>query len=280
MPTSKDSASEDDNFVLSSGLKWYFTQYGQGPKTLIAFHGYGQDKTCYRQLAHNLGNEYTLYSFDLPYHGQNLWNHTQVFLTPESCQQTIQRFIQEKNIQNFSLLGFSIGCKIIFGLLPAFASRIPEVFLIAPDGIRENIWYKTAMSLPCTSYLLKKIITHPGFLKNMAFWGRKTGLLSVATTRFALGQLRTPAQRQRLLLTWLAFKKLRCKPSQIAQMMNEQDISMFFFAGRYDRIVSTKKINYITRYLKTHKIKIFPKGHTQLINAVEKWAHKSTSLRF
>jgi hypothetical protein len=40
------------------------------------------------------------------------------------------------------MIGFSIGAKLVFPLIRGLAAQITEVTLIAPDGIKENIWYR------------------------------------------------------------------------------------------------------------------------------------------
>ena len=51
----------------------HYLSMGSGKQILIALHGYGDNAALYKVLLPSLGNRYTIYAIDLPYHGRTRW---------------------------------------------------------------------------------------------------------------------------------------------------------------------------------------------------------------
>ena len=50
-----------------------YYRFGMGPKPVVCFHGYGEERTIFGFLGKYAGNQYTFYSIDLPFHGKTDW---------------------------------------------------------------------------------------------------------------------------------------------------------------------------------------------------------------
>ena len=49
----------------------FYEIFGSGPEVLLAFHGFGQDRTIFKKWASTLESKYIFYAFDLFYHGES-----------------------------------------------------------------------------------------------------------------------------------------------------------------------------------------------------------------
>jgi len=63
------------NVYEHDGLSLEYEIIGDGDKTMFAFHGFGISAELFRNLESSLGKKYTIYSFNLPYHGLSQLNH-------------------------------------------------------------------------------------------------------------------------------------------------------------------------------------------------------------
>ena len=130
-------------------MNLHYQKIGNGKKILLSFHGMGQDFLCFQKFAQTFENQYTTYLFDLPYHGKsggidgNNYVENEV-ITKEIWKEYLEKFLQESQIQTFSIIAFSMGGRFALATVEAFAERIEELILLAPDGITEDPKYVLA----------------------------------------------------------------------------------------------------------------------------------------
>ncbi|MDB5273031.1 MAG: alpha/beta hydrolase, partial [Chitinophagaceae bacterium] len=99
----------------------HYRQYGKGSSVLLCFHGYGQDHDVYRELETLYGSKYTIYSFDLFYHGQSFWHNKTQPLEKEDWSAIMADFFAIQKINRFSLVGYSMGSRFALATFDAFA---------------------------------------------------------------------------------------------------------------------------------------------------------------
>ncbi len=86
-----------------------FKQYGTQGTALIVLHGLFGSSDNWASIAKNLSEKYTLYVLDLRNHGQSPWSDKWDY---ESMAQDIKEFVAAQHLQNFYLLGHSLGGKV------------------------------------------------------------------------------------------------------------------------------------------------------------------------
>src|ERR1035437_5613420 len=93
--------------------------FGNGAKTMLAFHGFGRDGDDFKVLEPSLGRAYRIISFDLFYHGKSdsPMNVEAINLSIEDLKVMINGFLLENNIERFSLLAYSLGGRISLELI-------------------------------------------------------------------------------------------------------------------------------------------------------------------
>ena len=90
--------------------------FGTGDKLLICFHGFGEDAEKFRSLEPSLGSHYTVVSIDLPFHGKTRWQKDDIFY-PDDLKKLINEILQTCGKKTFSLMGYSLGGKIVFAAI-------------------------------------------------------------------------------------------------------------------------------------------------------------------
>lgn len=176
-----------------------YTRSGTGPRSLLLFHGFGQNHTAFAKYGEVLGNAFTLYAIDLYFHGSE-WGNGDRPLEKKEWNEIFRHFLRENNIERFSLLGFSMGAKFALACAEAQPEKVDALFLLAPDGIRTNLWYAMATSTPPLRAFLRSFVNKPARFKVLL---RIAAILRLATPRllrFAESQMSSEAQRQRVYL--------------------------------------------------------------------------------
>ncbi|GAB2782627.1 hypothetical protein GCM10027275_27980 [Rhabdobacter roseus] len=256
----------------------YCHRFGHGPRTLLAFHGIGQDGASgYASFAECLGDYYTLYAFDLPFHGQSggmgpegTFSNRNV-LNKVLWQKYLQDFLRQHHIQRFDVVGFSLGGRLALATLEAFPHLIDRAYLIAPDGVREHVLYSLATRFAPTRLLFRAIIKYPSPLLGTAEVLQKAGVLPGSLLRFTRHMLATPERRLLIYRSWLTFRGLRFAIPSLIQRLRPHGVALFLFTGQYDRMLRTQDLAVLARQLPEAQSVTLPSGHTHLVEKVAEY---------
>lgn len=251
--------------VIFEKSRLSFRKYGRGKKNLLLFHGFGQTKEVFDPLMNKLAATSSLYAFDLFFHGDSSWGYGEFALEKDTWRAIIQQFLDENGIEKFSLLGFSLGAKFVLAILELFPQKVEHVFLLAPDGIKTNIWYSLATYPLLLRSFFKSMIVKPNRLTTIAGFLRNFHLADKGLIRFAQSQMDTQVKRERVYFSWVVFRHLKFDSRQIARLINDHTISLTLVVGRYDKIITPKNMNQLLHFVKNYRLEVLDTGHTGVI---------------
>ncbi|HCM75068.1 MAG TPA: alpha/beta hydrolase [Cytophagales bacterium] len=250
---------EHQNIVLG------YLKAGSGPTPLLSFHGFGQNHQAFDSLVDELGTQFTLYSFDLFFHGKSEWPNGETPISKAEWKALLERFLKENQIDRFSLMGFSLGGKFALASLEAFASKIIAIYLMAPDGIKTNFWYSLATYPVAFRSLFKSMITKPGRFLSIVHFAGALRLIDKGVMRFAQSQMDSEEKRKRVYYSWVVFRRFKFDMHHIADIINSHQIELHIIIGRFDKIITAKNMNHLLRHVQGHQLKILETGHNGLI---------------
>lgn len=246
----------------------HYFKTGQGKKILLAFHGFGQTKQSFQFFAKKLSIQYTIYSFDLFYHGLSFWHEGEKPLEKEFWNGLIMEFLNQQNIDRFSLAGFSMGGKFSLAIFEAFPDRVDRLILIAPDGIKVNFWYKLATYPASIRKIFRAMVIKPVYFDNLVAFFSKTGLLDKSIVKFTRYQMDTRKKRRQVYYSWVVFRLLHFNMKNIAGLLNLYSVQVDIFLGKYDKMITKKHLNKLINNLNDYKLYVLETGHNNLINEV------------
>ena len=243
----------------------YYYKAGNGPEPLLLFHGFAQDHTFFESIIKSVSNDYTLYLFDLFFHGKSAWPNIETPLKKENWKQILELFLQENSIEMFSVGGFSLGGKLVLCTLESFADRINRLFLLAPDGIKISPWYKLATSsLPMRKFF-RSMISHPQIFNLMVTLATHVRPGDKSIVRFAESQMNTKEKRSRVYNTWVVFRKLKFNMKVIGSLMDTLPHPPLIIVGKFDKVIKASFMTSLSNHSK--KVKIIPleTGHNGIL---------------
>lgn len=252
----------------------HYTVAGHGQKVLLAFHGYGQTNEHLRELEAEFYENYTVYAFDLFYHGNSFWHKKDEPLDKAFWADLMYEFLNSNGIKDFSLLGFSMGGKLVLCTLEKFPHRIEEVILIAPDGVKTSFWYSLATYPGIFRKLFRLMVVNPVFYKQFFSVLRRIGIVDRGLIRFASTQMASRDQRRRVYYSWMIFRKLRFDLRLLGFVMNQNNIRLKMFLGKFDRIILLKNMNRLIKKVKSVEVHLLNAGHSNLISSVAEFYRK------
>lgn len=252
----------------------HYRVIGQGSQVMLAFHGYGQGSSYYLPMEKALGKDYTIYAFDLFFHGQSQLHKHNMPLTKSFLSGFIEHFLEKQGIQEFSLMGFSMGGKFALTLVECMPQRIRELFLIAPDGIKTSFWYNIATYPGWLQQLFKRTVIKPEFFFRFLRMLHRYNLVHKSLLRFAHYQMDSTPKRLRVYRSWVGFRDLNFDIRKIVQLLNKYKAPVTMFLGEYDEIISPKRVAVFIDALEKGELVILKTGHSHLLQEVAELLHK------
>ncbi|MBD1396698.1 alpha/beta hydrolase [Pontibacter sp. JH31] len=260
-------------YIVHEGTKLHYRVLGHGKQPLLAFHGYGQSSGYYLPMQQALGSDYTIYAFDLFFHGQSTLHKDNMPLDKDFLQELISLFLQKEKVENFSLMGFSMGGKFALTLVERFPERIEELFLIAPDGIKTSFWYNIATYPGWLQQLFKRTVLKPEpFFKLLNVLNRYN-MIHKSLVRFARFQMDSTEKRLRVYRSWIGFRELNFDIRQIVRLLNQRQVPVTMFLGEFDQIISPKRVSIFVKALQKGELIVLKTGHSHLLQEVAELLH-------
>jgi pimeloyl-ACP methyl ester carboxylesterase len=253
----------------------HFHKTGKGKKILLAFHGFGQTKQHFLLFAQSLRDTYTVYSFDLFYHGMSFWHEREKPMKKEFWKHLMEIFLKEHNIDRCSLAGYSMGGKFVLATLEAFPEKVEKIILIAPDGIKTSFWYSLATYPVWVRKLFRSMIINPKPFYLLIGTLSKTGMMDKGIVKFANSQMNTREKRRRVYYSWVVFRCLHFKMKKIASLINDHNIEVDMFLGKYDKMITLNNMQKLLKHIKYYKLHVLECGHNTLIDEVSSFYAKN-----
>ncbi|GAB3245771.1 hypothetical protein GCM10027347_00150 [Larkinella harenae] len=241
-----------------------------GSVPLLAFHGIGQDHRAFEPLAQALEGRYSVYAFDLFFHGAQPAQDIGDVLTKQTFHEIIQAFLRQHQFERFSVVGFSMGGRFALATADFFHQQIDELILLAPDGITISPWYRLATSTGLGRAIFRYLLNHMPLMHRIGGFFLSMGVINRSVLKFAENTLSTDAQRAQVYNSWVYFRQLSFNLRQLGSTLNHSSIRIRFFAGYFDQVLPVSFLFPLTRRLQAYELTVLKTGHNRLIEKVAK----------
>ena len=211
---------------------------GQGRQMLFCFHGYGESADSFDFLEDRLGGRYTLIAIDMPYHGNTQWLHQKKFTRDdligivESIRLELDR-LQEK----ISLMGYSMGGRVVLQLAEWIPGQVERIVLLAPDGLKVNFWYWLATQTVFGNQVFYFTVRHPGFFLWFVNLCNRLKWVNQSVYKFVHYYLDDKEVRRLLYLRWTCLSPIKPDLKKIKEQIKETTMTVHLLYGKHDRII-------------------------------------------
>jgi pimeloyl-ACP methyl ester carboxylesterase len=244
--------------------KIHVLKMGSGSKLLIALHGFGNVASIFEPIAVAFSEEYTVVAIDLPGHGRTQWNLP--FFQKKDLMAIIQGLKIEFNVEQFTLMGFSLGGRLCLNIAELQPNWVDKLILLAPDGLEKNFWYNAATRNIFGKIIFRKMMQHPEAWINRVDKLRQWNLIDASRFKFAKANLMDEKIRHQLSYVWPVTSKLIVNPHLVKWHLKKYKVETHLFMGKHDRIFPPKQGERFVKGLKKATLHVLDEGHN-LINA-------------
>ena len=251
--------------IIHKNSTLHYTVTGQGTKNLLLFHGFGQDSRAFDAMAHEIQNEYTVYSVDLYFHGKSEWLYGEQPIDKAFWKDVMETFLLENKINSFVMAGFSLGCRFVLATTEEFPDRTEAIFLLAPDGIKTSFWFSISTYPYLFRKFFKSMIRHPARFKVIVNTLHELRLGDKGLLKFAEHQMNTEAKRKKVYYSWVVFRHLKFNLKHLITTINTKRIPVTIVIGKKDHVITVKGMKKFVNQLKSGHLKILDAGHAGLL---------------
>ena len=215
--------------------KVHYLKFGRGTQILIAFHGFADNAEMLSPFGKYLGEDYTIFAIDLPFHGKTIWSKNEY--APSDIQEIITSILIKSGCLSYDLLGFSLGGTIILSTLPLLEVPPERVLLLAPGGVKVR-GMSSVFPMPLVGRkFFYKVIQRPGWLISSTSFLTKLGVLHSFFIRYFKAHLREPEKRNRLFFTWYALASFPVNIQRVIDFVQKKQIRVLILLGKRDKVI-------------------------------------------
>lgn len=247
-----------------------YLRFGSGPKTAFCFHGYGEEAKSYLFLEKYAGHEYTFYSIDLPYHGQTQWREG-LDCTADDIRRIIEAICSQDNFKfqtadfKLSLVGFSLGGRVVLGLYETMPAKIEKLVLLAPDGLKLNFWYWLSTQTWAGNKLFALTMKKPGWFFGLLKLLNKLNLVNTSIFKFVNYYIGDKEVRRLLYARWTTLRKLKPALGRVKSLVKNNQTAVRLIYGRHDRIILPVRGEKFMKGIEEHcSLAVIHSGHQVL----------------
>ncbi|MEO8475055.1 MAG: alpha/beta hydrolase [Chryseolinea sp.] len=256
-----------NTFITYQDAALAYEVQGVGNNVVLLFHGFGQDCSIFRDVPAEQLSVYTIYAFDIFFHGQSRWGKGDLPIEKELWKLLLGKFLTQEKIERFTVGGFSIGSRFVLATFEMYPERVERIMLMAPDAVANDFWFRAATSNPLSRSVFKSmIVSHYPFLKPLRALQR-LGFISSSLQKFAAAQMDTQQKRAQVYYTWTVLRKFCFNKRILSRQLNDHQTPVHFFVGRFDKVITVAAIETFLKRLKYADIAIMETGHTGVVKA-------------
>ncbi|HRI19720.1 MAG TPA: alpha/beta hydrolase [Panacibacter sp.] len=255
-------------FIRYKASVIHFFVFGNGPGYLFCLHGFGQSGSSFQIFEKELAENYTLFAMDFPFHGKTEWKEG-LLMTPDDLLAILAIIMNEnigtvKNHPTFSVLAYSLGGRIALHLLQKVLAKIEKLVLVAPDGLTVNFWYWLGTQTWAGNKLFAYTMKKPYWFFTLLSAAYKLGLLNKSIIKFV--HLNIDDENTRLVLykRWTTLRRFTPNRRTIKRIMKEKQIKVCLVFGSYDRIILSKRSNFLKKNNEQLSVTVVEGGHELL----------------
>ena len=240
--------------------RFHCIEFGSGNALLVAFHGFGDDASSFNVIEPSLGKRFKIVAVDLPFHGKTNWNASEKF-TPDAAWQLVNALMLQYGVSKVSLAAFSIGGKIALKLFETQPEKVDALWLFAPDGLKNNVWYNIAVYPGWGRALFRWLLDRPKFLVLAIRVSKWVGACPKSFAQFLESSLQKPEARERVWNTWLSIRGFEVPYKSLQQTLRASETTCHILMGKHDAVIKPQVGQRFVDGIPNAHLHVIPKGH-------------------
>lgn len=221
---------------------WHIYTAGTGTHCLIALHGFGEAGDTFSDWPDVLGKAYTFIAVDLPYHGRATeW--PDVGFQPGDFLELVDAIVAQFACHTYSLLGHSLGGRIVQCIWPDLKQTPDNIWLLAPDGLAtRRMGILKLFPAGLRKWIAGKVGKQSSFWLGAAARLHQLGVIDAFSLRYLRYHLANPERRRRLMGVWTSLHYFPVNKEKLLQAALAESPLIHLVIGQKDALIDWQKI--------------------------------------
>lgn len=229
-----------DHYFENDFIKLHYYKFGNGPKNMLCFHGFGMHGKQFKVLEDKLGHLYTFWGFDLPFHKQTVLKDQSIptikkGYTKTQLTNTIVAFCAHEHITSFSVIGYSMGTHFATILVEEIPERVNEYIVAAPSSLNPGRLIRFFSKNKIGNKILEKLILNGKATISLLNLFKKLRFIDAEVRTILYNEVATPELRLAMYGCFTSLRRLETNEDKLIQSLNAYHIKSIFIFGKRDR---------------------------------------------
>jgi len=247
----------------------HYYKYGNGPKAMLCFHGYGMHGKQFKLLESTLGSKYTFYGFDLFFHKETRLKDQSLAavkkgITKKDLAALFADFCRHEGIGRFSVIGYSMGTHYATVLVEELAPVIDEYIIAAPSSLNPGRLITYFSKTKTGNKILEKLALSRHTLTGLLKAFRRLRLINDEEYKILYGEIGTEELRFNFYACFTYLRFLETDEPRLLKALNEQNIKSIFIFGKRDKSFPPGIGDALIAKLKQAEVIILNEGHEMI----------------
>ena len=226
---------------------------GKESQWLIAFYGFGQSAGIFKPLYELIQETHNLLVVNLPEEDYTM------DIYPKDLKEYLTPVLHKEGIHSFQTVSFSMGSRFNLFMPEYFPRNVSKMILVAPDGIKINVWNRIAAHTSLGQRLFRFFVKSKNAYLNLLSLLYRTRILSKSLYTFSKWNMRDKTQRTKVYNAWMNMRYIQPNLKEVNELIQDNGIELITYFGMKDAVIP------LHIYKKCKRV--FPKGRHNLIDA-------------
>jgi pimeloyl-ACP methyl ester carboxylesterase len=258
-----------DHYFENDLVTLHYYKFGNGPKSMLCFHGYGMHGKQFKILESSLGAKYTFYGFDLFFHKETKLKDQSLpaikkGISKKDLAVLFADFCRFEGIERFSVIGYSMGTHYATVVVEELATMVDEYIVASPSCLNPGRLITFFSKNKTGNKILEKLTLNKSALTGMLKLFRQLRFINKEDYKILYGEIGTAELRFNFYACFTYLRFLETDEPCLLNALEEQKIKSIFIFGKRDRSFPPAIGDTFIAKLKQAEIIILDEGHEMI----------------
>ena len=258
-----------DHYFENDLVNLHYYKFGNGPKSMLCFHGYGMHGKQFKILESSLGSKYTFYGFDLFFHKETKLQDQSLQavkkgITRKELAELIADFCKHEGIERFSVIGYSMGTHYATIVVEELATMVDEYIVASPSCLNPGRLIPFFSKNKTGNKILEKLALNKTALTGMLKLFRQLRFINKEDYKILYSEIGTAELRFNFYACFTYLRFLETDEHRLLKVIDEQNIKSIFIFGKRDKSFPPGIGDTFIAKLKQAEIIILDEGHEMI----------------
>jgi pimeloyl-ACP methyl ester carboxylesterase len=258
-----------DHYFENDLVNLHYYKFGNGPCTMLCFHGYGMHGKQFKILESSLGSKYTFYGFDLFFHKETKLKDQSLAsvkkgISKQELAALITEFCKCEGIGRFSVIGYSMGTHFATAIVEELAPMVIEYIVASPSFLKPGALITFFSRCKAGNKILEKLVLDEKKMTGLLRSLNRFNIIDDEGYKILYSEVSTAELRFNFYSCFVYLRFLKTDRPRLLKAIEEQNIKSIFIFGKNDKAFPPNIGKTFIAKLKQAEVVILDEGHEMI----------------